>query len=409
MAEGSSSKGFDAQASHLSSSPKHIYGISTVILASVFALALCEVALRIADWPAPTTVGWKWRGHPFVRNEFGFKGHKAKFKADTTVLLLGDSQVESTGRFEQMAEVYLGEALEKLMAGRVRVVSMGARGWGQDQQLLALKEHISSIRPQVVALWFTPGNDLWNNTFPTHKNEWAKPTFWLENGELRGPNTTWMASFHRRSLYLLSLLDKARGTPMLVTDEEWEDKLPQPYLAPPLGGTYALSLKEFLAKQRGVPKKELASLAIENFTNEKTHFSIGLYPRSPRLDYSVKLTRRLLVEILKVCRTNGAELVVFYQETPPDYPKAPTDFEVAGRRVTLSWATRQALIDEVLSDVPSIVIKGLPSDSTVSKTDSRLNNRGNEYMMSKLAHWLVDDKVLPSEKHRAGIDGRPTD
>lgn len=67
------------------------------------------------------------------------------------MLLLGDSNVE-LGPFDQMAEVHLANALRQHAKEEVRVVSVAAAGWGQDQELLALKRYISQIRPRVVAL-----------------------------------------------------------------------------------------------------------------------------------------------------------------------------------------------------------------------------------------------------------------
>jgi hypothetical protein len=59
-------------------------------------------------------------------------------------------------------------ALWQLLRTDVSVLSIGSGGWGQDQELLALQAHIKAAVPSAVVLWFTEGNDLWNNTFPTH-------------------------------------------------------------------------------------------------------------------------------------------------------------------------------------------------------------------------------------------------
>jgi hypothetical protein len=309
--------------------------------------------------------------------------------------LLGDSQVDNGG-FDDMPEVHLAAALKRLAKRDVRVVSVASGGWGQDQQLLALRRYLPEIKPQLVALWFTPVNDLWNNTFPTHfgTDGWPKPTFWLEGGELRGPHARWL---ERRSLYLLRLLDRARGRRAYVTDAEWEAKLPPPYQASPSTGGPAPSLRDFIAQRRGINPQEIPGFDEENFANEKTHFSIGLYPRSPRLEYSARLTRALLLEISKLCEASGAQLIVFLTDRffLFEIPDEPTRFEVKDSIVTLSGASARSLINEVLTQIPTLVVGGLPDGSVVSKTDYHLNALGNRYVMTELAGWLVGSGFLP--------------
>jgi hypothetical protein len=132
-----------------------------VLLGTVGAVAVVEVAMRIADWPRPVLIGWKATSHPSERNQFGYRSRPFSSEADIRVVLLGDSQVEATttmtSRIDQLPEAHLERALEQRTRRRVSVVSMSASGWGQDQQLLALTTHLGAIRPQLVVLWFTPG------------------------------------------------------------------------------------------------------------------------------------------------------------------------------------------------------------------------------------------------------------
>jgi len=388
----------EAHTSQYSGRRKTVYRVMCLLFGSLISLALAETALRVVDRPHAPIAGWKWEGDPTEANEFGFRGHRRQAQADSTVLLLGDSQVETSRPFHTMPEVFLGETLRQLTKRDVRVVSVGSYGWGQDQQLLALQKYLREIKPRDVALWFQPVNDFWNNTFPTHfpKDGRAKPTFWLEGDTLRGPNTPWMATSGRHALYLLRLWDRARGFPQFITDEEWEARLPPPYQTVPCNGQCARSLREFLAGQRGISPHDVPYFSEENFSNEKTHYSISLYPESPRLAYSVKLTRLLLLEILKVCRENGARLTVFYIDDRKLIPDEPANFEVDGKSITLSGISAKNLINEVLTGIPTLRIQGLPANSTTSNTDSHLNEAGNKYVMSELAHWLVNIRALPS-------------
>jgi hypothetical protein len=369
-----------------------------VLSGALLPLIVGEGTLRIADRPKAPVIGWKLRGDPSEANEFGFRGHRWPARSKTTVLLLGDSQVEN-GPFNDMPEVHLVDALKRLTNRDIRVVSVGSGGWGQDQELLALRTYLPEIKPQIVALWFTPVNDLWNNTFPTHfgTDGWPKPTFWLDGGELRGPHAPWMERSDGRHLYLLRLLDRARGRLPYVTDADWEAKLPAPYQASPSTGGSVPSLRNFIARRRGINPQEVPYFDEENFSNEKTHFSLGLYPRSPRLEYSARLTRALLLEISKLCQANGARFVVFLTDRffHFEIPDEPTRFEVKGTMVTLSGASARSLINGMLTQFPTLLVGGLPDGSVVSKTDSHLSESGNRYVMTELARWLVGSDFLP--------------
>jgi hypothetical protein len=43
---------------------------------------------------------------------------------------------------------------------KVKVFSLGAPGYGQDQQLLVLKDYYRQYHADVVILWETPKNDV---------------------------------------------------------------------------------------------------------------------------------------------------------------------------------------------------------------------------------------------------------
>lgn len=192
------------------------------------AVGVAETTLRLLDLPKEQPVGWVWRGDPDERNELGFRGHRAAGRVNDTIMLVGDSQVETSLPFGHMPEVLLSSALRELTGRGTRVVSVGAAGWGQDQQLLALRRGLPVIRPRMVVLWFTPGNDLWNNTFPTHmpKDGWPKPTFWLEGETLRGPHAAWGVAYRPPGPRLFRAWRRILQRPMYVTDAEWESRLP---------------------------------------------------------------------------------------------------------------------------------------------------------------------------------------
>jgi hypothetical protein len=374
-------------------------GVAAVcFMGLTLAVAAAETTLRLLDYPKEQPVGWAWRGDPRESNELGFRGHRAPEKVDDIIMLVGDSQVETLRPFALMPEVLLSAALRELSDRDTRVVSVAAAGWGQDQQLLALRRAVTVIRPRMVVLWLSPGNDLWNNTFPTHmpKDGWPKPTFWLEGDTLRGPHAAWGEAYRPPGPRLFRAWRHILRRPMYVTDAEWESKLPPAYSGGSVQPGRVRSLVEFAAAQYQVSVPEMAAaLAHENFENEKTHASIALTPRSPRLQYSIRLTRALLREIAQLCRQQGATFLVFHIDTRPyaNLPEEPTPFEVSGRLVTLSNAAEQAaVIREVLGDVPSLVLSGYRPHFRTSKLDAHLNDEGNHYFMRELARRL--DELL---------------
>jgi hypothetical protein len=132
-------------------------------------------------------------------------------------------------------------------------------------------------------------------------------------------------------------------------------------------------------------------LGMENFDNEKTHFSVALTPRSPRLDYAIQLTRALLAEMAEVARENGTAFVVFYVDSRPHQllPESPTPFEVGGRTVFLSSDAQRAAAETTLKNFSSFVLTGYRKDFRISAADGHLNDEGNRYFMIELAKRLA--------------------
>ena len=162
------------------------------LLATIVVSLICGLAgamlLQVAYVPPPLVSGWKSLAVTTEQNQLGFRGRQFDYKPDDYVIvLLGDSQVEATAlAFDAMPERLLERHLG---SANIKVFSVGAGGYGQDQQLLALQEYFATYRANLVVLWQTPGNDVWNNVFRTHMyNRNAKPTFWIdESGDLCGP------------------------------------------------------------------------------------------------------------------------------------------------------------------------------------------------------------------------------
>ena len=85
-----------------------VLGIAAVCLIGVvLAVVVIESALWLLDLPKEQPVGWAWRGDPGERNELGFRGHRGTGRVDDTIMLVGDSQVETEQAFARMPEVLL--------------------------------------------------------------------------------------------------------------------------------------------------------------------------------------------------------------------------------------------------------------------------------------------------------------
>ena len=132
------------------------------------------------------TYGWyTWHGanhidgdHKLQTNSFQTRGKKPTKK--DRIILLGDSAVETSHEFEKMPENYLEKYLPSFS-----VISFGSWGWGNDQQLLHLKNNIKKIKPKKVVLWFQ-ANDIDDN-FNKIGFLGPKPTFKIVNNKLIYP------------------------------------------------------------------------------------------------------------------------------------------------------------------------------------------------------------------------------
>src|SRR6185369_11900812 len=110
--------------------------------------------------------GWRSPAPPEERNGLGFRGRPIQYTDnDKVVVLLGDSQVEATAlSFDAIPERVLESHLD-VAPKTARVFTVGTWGYGQDQELLALEEFYKRYRADLVVLWETPANDVWNNVF----------------------------------------------------------------------------------------------------------------------------------------------------------------------------------------------------------------------------------------------------
>ncbi len=352
--------------------------------ATLTALALNIALVQIFVEMAPTTVGWRSEAPEGELNEFGFRGRRpGRSSGASVVVLLGDSQVEAmAGSMAQMPEARLEHHLAE--SGIVAsVCSLGAAGYGQDQQLLALREYFKTHSADVVALWFTPGNDIWNNIFPTHipANGPLKPTFRLREDRLVPPMLEWGGRNFTSPIKAVALLQRSRSRALFQKrDEQWESYLPPP------GGSLKNHDGPVDSTWEDVPNH--LSLIVENLESEKSHFSIWLTPPSPRMNYGIRLTRRLLGEIRSLVESHGARLVVFHARQPPRTDGGERVFSLSGKHYRAAESQIEKTVDRIAEGFDWIRLPVRLKDWRVSEIDSHLNSAANDDTMRRLAEEL---------------------
>ena len=364
-------------------------------LSIVLTLVLCEVALRVTGKPESPIAGWKAEGHPPTDlNQFGFRGKKLDAEPDDFVVaLVGDSFVENVSApIESIPERLLEEELQKLGLP-ARVVSLGARGYGQDQQLLAVQDFFQTHRADMVVVWVIPDNDVWNNMFRTHYGgRPPKPTYRLEGDKLIPPTWEWMKRTEPPGLGWAI----RRQTGELVYDGQWEHRLPQPY--------QSLETSPVPEPDKSWQKRwdDNPGFQLEEYDQDRNHDVLHLEPRSKRLDYGIKLTIRLLQEIQSVSQKNDAEFAVLFTGIweAEAYDRPVDDLtwhELNGRFYGYSSVRYWANLVELYGSFPLITIPCTVDDWQVSETDLHFNVDANRQLMRELAKRIVEQEKVNAD------------
>jgi hypothetical protein len=379
---------------------RQFYIISFLTLLSVaIALGAGEVMLRVFN-PVRIRSGWlnPWEmnfvgGNYSEANQLGFRGKQINISdGDFVVVLIGDSQVECFSCADNhLPEDALQRELTKA-TGRetVKVFSLGAMGYGPDQELLALKAYYAKgYRADLVVIWQTLGNDIWNALFPSHSTRSGvghlKPTFRLDEfGKLLWPDHQigdYFCKFYVECIYRIRRYGSMDGY--------WDQFLP-----PPTKPADKPAHADF-------PVVETS----ESVDAEKSHWAIFL-PKSPRMEYGVALTRALYEEIRAEAAREGTRFVIFdvnvwtdagladrkkipFFKTMPQYIKLDNQYFQSGGKESY-LATSRALnagFDFIMVDID------IP-DHTVTETDPHLNETGNARVMQLLAGELKSRQML---------------
>lgn len=374
-----------------------LVNVALALASSALTLLAVEAALRLADkpgWDSEIRAGWKSQAADRNSNELGYRGQPIRYTdRDIVVVLLGDSQVESEAcPRDMMPERYLEKHLSR-RDPRFRVFTLGSSGYGNDQEYLALKEYFKTYRADAVVLWETFPNDVWNNVFPTNwpRDGVIKPTFRLEHGSLQGPSYQLGELIRRPARTKIGVLVNRWLHPQKGLDEAWERYLPKPY--EPLARYDGKYVTDWDPSD---PNNKNPYLQFENLKNEKTHFSVDLYPRSERMQYGLDLTRKLLGRISDTAAEHRSSFFIFAVLNPDEQRMSKNkdaDDVIVHKRDGLFYRTsfKQTMANMAYANegYTFFTLPVLLDKWKVSDTDRHLNCAANDQVMRDLAAKLV--------------------
>ncbi|MBI3316165.1 MAG: SGNH/GDSL hydrolase family protein [Candidatus Omnitrophica bacterium] len=191
------------------------------------------------------------------------------------VLLLGDSILDCN----ESGQPY-SESLAAMLAGELgsgyEVINISAGGWGNDQEYLAYRHLGRKYSPDIVLLFFTPANDIFNNV--SRKaifQDRGKPYFELEHGKLVLNDR----AFQKKTGFLLQWLNKTQ-----------------------LGTRVNLLFQKF--------KKRVEANVLESEPN--SHLLTFLDPWPKKIEQGWEITRAILLEMRKDAESDSAKFAVVY-------------------------------------------------------------------------------------------------
>jgi hypothetical protein len=359
--------------------------LAALVPGAVLSGVVGATVLQVVVVPPRIVSGWKSEVPEKEQNQLGYRGRPIAYSPeDYVIVLLGDSQVEGAALpLDAMPEQRLESDLRSL-GRKTRVISIGTGGYGQDQELLSLEEYFQRYRANLVVLWQTPGNDIWNNVFKTHMiNRNPKPTFWVDgSGRLLGPSEALGQPLANSKIVVVSLWERALGLPW--RDKSWERRLPAAYV--PMDRYDGPVRTEWQERWN----TNLGRMRDENLATEKSHLVGGLTPRSPRMQYGLDLTRALTLRIQELAAANHAKLVVFQASAGNDGFASDDDevyvlnkkyYRVSKRQYLENWNYVNAGFD---TETIPVTVK----DWRMGPEDAHLNAPATDQVMADLVKRL---------------------
>lgn len=281
---------------------------AAIVLISIAA----ELVLRLTYRPVNLSkivrfdpeLGWSLRpnancrlydpivGHEYaVRvNSFGVRDHEfaiEKSPSRRRVLILGDSfafgpGVENNERFSDF--------LQRAVGDKAEVINSAVPGWGTDQEVLYFESVSEQLRPDIVILTVTMGNDVINNAIDhLFLGTAPKPRFTWNGQSLQVTNTPLAEAPLNARARLRLLLRKSRL--LLFIKRRLDPKL-----------------------REHVPEKDPVKVPAYLRARDDvflTHWSVYQRSYDPDFEAAFQITEKLLLRLRDGCRRTGAELLVF--------------------------------------------------------------------------------------------------
>lgn len=380
-----------------------------------------EFLLRAFDHPSKLVSGWGWEDSPRHKlakfendstNDLGLRGQRFFYDDDDyVVVLLGDSQVEAaTSSPERMPERLLEKYLAIRMGRPVKVFSLAATGWGQDQQLIALEEYYKKYRADLVLAWITLHNDAWENAFPDRSTSrragHLKPTYLLKNDKLEGPFYKSDFFYSNSALIQLAVMSLANRKGESMEDvvlKDWLKKIPKPHgpdSEVASSDCARLPIADWIKFGEAIydqtidlNDKGYILETNEDVLSSRSHFTIyideSLY--TERDKYIIKLTRKLFERIKKVASSHHSKFQAFDIERVVYQPLLALKMCIQTKGKPKS--ARLLNFGDLPRFVPDknylrIKLKGTRKELVVGKKDLHLGDFGNDQAMKKIAELI---------------------
>jgi len=360
--------------------------LAVVFFSTILSIVIVELALNILDIPKTTISGWTKCRSSDKCNQLHFRGQQIQYRPDDFVtVLIGDSLVAALS----LNDEHLPERrLEQHLTGfkdKVKVFTLGTSGYGQDQQYLSLKKYFEKYRADLVLLLFSAQTDVTDNTFPVSgANNTPKPTFWLVQGELRGPTEGWLEKVKTR-VKLLLLWQRYGGTTIgTQRNQLWEEHiLPPPYQP-------MTEYKQAVDYSWHETWKTNPDKAYKGIEQEKVGPAGQFTPRSQRRQYGIDLTRKLIFRIKSLAESHGGRFIIFKEERPWEFEDGDQEkvYFLNGRYYKTSIKQYQKNLKDIFEGFENYRIPLHIDNYKVSKEDMHLNRDAIEILMKQLANII---------------------
>jgi hypothetical protein len=231
-------------------------------------------------------VGWG----PELSKSGGFlcdNSHDKSSKEKKSILTIGDSMLACNPVQGFPFKDSIPGKLGKNLGDKFEVFNLAAGGWGTDQQLLAYKHYKKNNAFDLVLLFYTPANDLFNNSSNKAIGQnLRKPYYNLVNGDLE---------------YNFFNNNEPNSLQKIIINSE----IGKRYL-----GLLGKPIFETLTF------KEVDIRSSSKYEHERfSHMAANITPMLPRYADSWKITKKIIKLLDEEVVSNGAQFAIIYLPT----------------------------------------------------------------------------------------------